>query len=186
MTTDRSSRAEWVCLALAAALWVVVDGYGARRVMAAGGRPWVAALMVGLPFLVTVLWWLGVRRVAARLTRRHGSPVASWVLRYGLLTGAILLGAAAVWTGQTHTRALRAERRTSTTTASSDVVPALSGPRATEIWSMLALAGGLASLAVVTLGVALNRRDESEDADATGADPPSRRIHPARTDHRAG
>ncbi len=126
-------------------------------------------MMVGLPILVTVIWWLGMRRIAAWLAGRHDSPVAGWALRYGLLALAVILGAAAVWTGQTHSRALRAARRALTTTAPDGVLPALSGPSAIEIWCLLGLAGGLALLAVVTLGVALSRRGESDDASAAGA-----------------
>lgn len=153
---------------MAGALWLVVDGYGARQVMAAGGGHWVAALVVSLPILVAVIWWLGMRRIAAWLAGRHDSPIAGWVLRYGLLALAVVLGAAAVWTGQTHSRAIRVARRALTTTAPDGVLPALSGPSAIESWCLLGLAGGLALLAVVTLGVALSRLGESDEAGAAG------------------
>jgi len=156
---ETRARADTVGLAVAAFLWLLIQGYCAicilRQPGAVGGGV-QAALVMGVPLILLVGGWALLRRVSARWRDSVGS--ALW-FNNGLLVLALALGVASVWLGESHIRAAHEAAKLAATRPAGPQAgraPALAVQAARTSYTF-AVAGGLLELGVVTLGVALCR-----------------------------
>jgi len=159
-------------LAVAGVLWLLVNGYCAVQLLGAGASGGSALLVMDLPLLAVLGWYLVLRHTPSRSMRASGPRAADDESKVGLVILAIVLGIAAVWTGEAHVRGIRIAINEMASLPSADAASVGTARRLIESYHILAIAGGLLQLAVVTLGVGLSRDGRSgEEPSATTAEP---------------
>lgn len=150
---------------MAGVLWLLVNGYCAVQLLRAGESGASALLVMDLPVLAVLGWYLILRCVPSRSVGASGPRAAGDWLKTGLVILAVALGVAAVWIGQVHVRDSRTAINEMASLPSADAGSAGAMRRLIESYYTLAISGGLLQLAVATLGVALSREGRSSDED---------------------
>ena len=155
-------------MSVAGVLWLLVNGYCAAQLLGAGASGGSALLVMDLPLLAVLGWYLVLRHIPSRSMGASGLREADDGLKACLVILAVVLGIAAVWTGEAHVRGIRIAINEMASLPSADAASGGTMRRLIESYHTLAIAGGLLQLAVVTLGAGLSRDGRSgEEPSAT-------------------